>query len=123
MASVNSAATPVAMTLLRTWIDNNRAIKDPAAPRTTSSLALGNLNEQTARELSNLIISALLSDSPERTSVVFGRRSIDGPSSWYPGMSYGMIQQLKPILARHRKTCAGSNARPAFEDRRSREIL
>jgi len=96
--SGNSTATPVAMTLLRTWIDNNRAIKDPAAPRTTSSLALGNLNEQTARELSNLIISALLSDSPERTSVVFGRRSIDGPSSWYPGMSYGMIQQLKPIL-------------------------
>ncbi len=94
----NSAATPVAMTLLRTWIDNNRAIKDPAAPRTTSSLALGNLNEQTARELSNLIISALLSDSPEQTSVVFGRRFIDGPSSLYPGMSYGMIQQLKPIL-------------------------
>jgi hypothetical protein len=94
----NSSVTPIALTLLRTWIENNRAAKDPAAQRTTTSLTLSNLDEATARELCNLIINALLIDAPARTVVGFGRRFIDGPSTLYPGMISGMLQQLKPML-------------------------
>lgn len=94
----NSPATPIAMSLLRTWTENNRAAKDPATPRTTTSLSLSNLNEETARELSSLVINALLSDAPARTVGAFGRRFIDGPSSLYPGQMYGIFQQLKPML-------------------------
>jgi hypothetical protein len=94
----NSAAAPVAITLLRTWVENNRAAKDPAAPRTTSSLTLSSLNEETARELCNLIVSALLSEGPSRTVTGFGRRFIDGPHTFYPGMIYGMLEQLKPVM-------------------------
>lgn len=94
----NSSVTPIALTLLRTWIENNRVAKDPAAQRTTTSLTLSNLDEATARELCSLIINALLSDAPARTVVGFGRRFIDGPSTLYPGMIPGMLQQLKPML-------------------------
>jgi len=94
----NSAATPVAITLLRTWVENNRAAKDPAAPRTTSNLTLSNLNEETARELCNLIVSALLTEGPARTVTGFGRRFSDGPYSFHPGMIHGMLEQLKPVM-------------------------
>lgn len=94
----NSSATPIALTLLRTWIENDRASKDPAAPRTTRSLTLSNLDQATARELWNLIINALMNDAPARSVVGFGRRFIDGPSTLYPGMIQGMLQQLKPML-------------------------
>jgi hypothetical protein len=39
----NNAATQLAVNLLRTWVDNNRAAQDPSAPRTTSGLSLSNL--------------------------------------------------------------------------------
>jgi hypothetical protein len=94
----NSSATPIAMSLLRSWTENNRALKDPAAPRTTTTITLANLNEQTARELSNLIINAVMSDAPSATVVSFGRRSLGGRAYLYPGMVQGIIQQLKPIL-------------------------
>ena len=94
----NSAATPIAMTLLRTWIENNRAAQDPNASRTTASLALSNLNENTAREISNMIINALTSNVPSGTQYAYGRRSIDGPTIMYPGQLQGIFQQLKPIL-------------------------
>ena len=94
----NSSATPIALSLLRTWIEDNRTATDPSAPRTTSSLSLSNLDEETARELSNLLINALLSNAPPRTVVAFGRSFIDGPSTLYPGQIYGIFQQLKPIL-------------------------
>ena len=94
----NSAATTIAINLLSTWIENNRAAKDPAAPRTTANLSLSNLNEETAREISNMIINALLSNGPAKTVVANGRAFIDGPSTLYPGQVQGMFQQLKPIL-------------------------
>jgi hypothetical protein len=94
----NSSATPVAINLLRTWSENNRAIKEPAAPRTTNNLALSNLNEATARELSTMIFDALLSDAPTRVVTAYGRRYLDGPATLYPGMIQGMFQQIKPVL-------------------------
>ena len=94
----NSAATTIAINLLSTWIENNRTAKDPAAPRTTASLSLSNLNEETAREISNMIINALLSNGPAKTVVANGRAFIDGPSTLYPGQVQGMFQQLKPML-------------------------
>src|SRR5262249_55774432 len=45
----NNATTPIALTLLRTWVENNRASQDPTTSRTTASLALSNLNENAAR--------------------------------------------------------------------------
>ena len=94
----NSSATPIAFNLLRTWTENNRATKDPSAPRTTTTLSLSNLNEQTARELCDLIINAVLSDAPATSFVSVGRRAIMGRATFYPGMIQGMLQQLKPIL-------------------------
>lgn len=94
----NSAATNIALTLLRTWIENNRAAKEPAAQRTTANLSLSNLNEETAREISYMIINALLSNAPPRTVTAFGRMFIDGPSTLYPGQVHGIFQQLKPML-------------------------
>ena len=95
----NSTATPIAITLLRTWIENNRAIRDPAAPRTTANLSLSNLNEQTARELSTMIFDAMLSDAPPTgIAIASGRRSFYGGATLYPGMIHGMFEQLKPIM-------------------------
>jgi hypothetical protein len=94
----NSAATTLALNLLRAWSENKRALKDPDATRTITALTLSNLDDATARELSNLIIDALLSNEPARTVVAHGRSFIDGPSTLYPGQVYGMFQQLKPML-------------------------
>ena len=102
----NSAATPIALNLIRTWSENVRAANDPAAPRTTTSLLLSNLNEETARELTNLIADSLLSDGTVNTTTAFGRTFIDGPSSMYPGMIQGIVQQLKPILSDFEKLAA-----------------
>lgn len=95
----NSSATPVALSLLNTWIENNRAAKDPSAPRTTPNLSLSNFDEGTARELSNMIIDALLSNAPARTVSAYDRKlEFDGRSALYPGQIFGMLQQLKPML-------------------------
>ena len=94
----NSAATPIALTLLRTWIENNRATQDPTVSRTTANLTLSNLNENTARELSNMIINAITSSAPAGTQYPYGRQIIDGPISFYPGQLQGILQQLKPML-------------------------
>jgi len=94
----NNATTPIALTLLRTWVENNRASQDPTTSRTTASLALSNLNENAAREISNMIITALTSNAPARTQYAYGRRFIDGPSTLYPGQLQGIFQQVKPIL-------------------------
>jgi len=94
----NNATTPIALTLLRTWVDNNRAGQDPTASRTTAGLALSNLNENTAREISNMIINALTSNAPGGIQSAYGQRFVDGPISLYPGQLQGIFQQLKPIL-------------------------
>lgn len=94
----NSAATPIALNLLRTWVENNRAAQDPGMPRTTSSLALSNLNENMARELSNMIINAVTNNGPAKTAYPNIRGFIDGPSTLYAGQLPSIFQQLKPIL-------------------------
>lgn len=94
----NSPAAPIALNLLRVWVENNRATADPAYQRTVAALSLSNLNEQTARELGNLLINALLSDAPATTVGGFGRTISDGPSSLYIGQTYGIFQQMKPLL-------------------------
>ena len=94
----NSSATPIAVNLLRTWIENNRAATDPSAARTTSGLSLSNLDEETARELSNQLIKAMTSDAPAQTVVAYGRRFSSGPATLHPGQLYGIFQQIKPIL-------------------------
>jgi hypothetical protein len=94
----NNAATPIAVNLLRTWIENNRGEQDPGASRTTSNLSLSNLNENAAREISNMIINAFTSNAPAKTVQAYGRRFIDGPASFYPGQLLSIYQQIKPIL-------------------------
>ena len=94
----NNAATPIALNLLRTWIDNNRVAHDPDASRTTSNLSLSNLNENAAREISNMIINALTGNAPAKTLQTYGRRFIDGSTGFYPGQLLGIYQQIKPIL-------------------------
>src|SRR5262249_48887134 len=93
----NNAATPIALNLLRTWVENNRAAQDPSFSRTTTSLTLSNLNENTAREISNIVINAVTSTASARTVSAFGK-IIDGPSTLYAGQLQGIYQQLKPIL-------------------------
>ncbi|HYV06786.1 MAG TPA: hypothetical protein VFB82_19480, partial [Blastocatellia bacterium] len=58
--SRNTSAWYVAMTLLRTWSENNRIPN--GGQRTTSNISLANLNDQTARDLSDSIISAVMND-------------------------------------------------------------
>ena len=96
----NSAATPIAINLLRTWVEENRSKSDPSASRTTASLSLSNLNENTARELSNMIINAVTSNAPDKPAYpnIHGYGFVDGPSTLYPGQLQGIFQQLKPIL-------------------------
>jgi hypothetical protein len=94
----NSAATPIALNLLRTWVEENRAQHDSSLPRTTASLTLSNFNENTARELSNMIINAVTSNAPAKTAYPNIHGFIDGPSTFYPGQLQGIFQQLKPIL-------------------------
>ena len=95
----NSAATPIALNLIHTWSENVHAAHDPAAPRTTNSLSLANLNEQTARELTNLIVDALLSDGTVKTATAFGRTFVSGTSSMYSGLMQGIVHQLKPMMS------------------------
>ena len=94
----NNQATPIALNLLRTWVDNNHAAQDPSASRTTANLSLSNLNESTAREISNIILDALTSNASSNTIQPYGRRYIDGSGGFYPGQLIGIYQQIKPIL-------------------------
>ena len=88
----------IALMLLRTWIENNRPAQDgPGVQRNTANISLSNLDKQTARELSNLIISAALNDGPAGWG---GDRTIvdGGFFGSYPGQGGGFLQQLKPML-------------------------
>jgi len=88
-----------AMTLLRTWIENNRPTSGQPTLRTTGNLSLNSLNEQTARELSSLIINSLVSTAISSGSVI--GKVVDSPISGriYPGQMYGTLQQLKAMLS------------------------
>lgn len=97
-SSKSQAAPYIALTLLRSWIDNNRA-SDQSGERST--LSLPNLNVDTARELSSIVINEVLNSRSTNSGEQAGGLIIDGevrfPGS-YPGPLLGIIQQLKPIL-------------------------
>ena len=93
----NSSATNIALALLRGWNDN-RVLKNASAAQSTEGVSSPHLTDDAARELSNLIFNALLSNGSARTVVAYGRSFIDGPSTLYPGQAYGVFQQLKPML-------------------------
>src|SRR5713226_4983874 len=98
--SKSPASLNITMILLRTWIESNRAASDPEGQRTTVNLSLTNLDEQTARELSNILINAVLNDAPTSSGVAVGSMVIDLSRSFrpYTGQVIGILQQLKPML-------------------------
>ncbi len=73
----------IALTLVRTWIENKRST---AIPRTTTIISLPNFDEQTARELSSMVLNAALSNGPSDSSAY----------QLYSGMT-GTLQQLKAM--------------------------
>ena len=100
--SKSRASLSIAMILLRTWSESNRPASDQPVQRTTVNLSLTNLDEQTARELSNLILNAVLSNSPSLSAAGLGQMMvIDGGRSFgsYPGQLGGILPQLKPMLS------------------------
>ncbi len=98
--SKNPASYNISVMLLRTWIENNRRSPDQPVQRTTPNLSLSNLDEQTARELSNILINAVLNNPESSSSVAVGSLIIDGGRSFrsYPGQTAEILQQLKPLL-------------------------
>jgi hypothetical protein len=92
------ASLNAAMTLLRTWIENNRLASGQSTSRTTINLSLGNLNEQTARELSNLIINAALGSAPANIINAGTLISLNHSGGFYSGQAYGVLQQVRPML-------------------------
>lgn len=80
--SKGTSASSVALTLLRAWADNNRSASEQPAQRTTTEISLPGLNEQSARELSSLILTEVLGDS----------------AGVYPGQRYAILQQLKSLI-------------------------
>lgn len=98
--SKNPASLNIAAILLRTWIENNRSASNQPGQRTTANLSLSNLDEQYARELSNILINAVLNNPDGSSSVAVGSLVINGGRSFrsYPGQTAGILQQLKPLL-------------------------
>ncbi len=99
--SRSPASVNIATTLLRTWIESNRPASNQPGQRTTVNLSLSNLDEQTARELSTILIKAVLNNAPTSVGVVaVGSMVIDGGRTFrsYPGQMIGILQQLKPLL-------------------------
>lgn len=99
--SRSPASVNIATTLLRTWIESNRPASDQPGQRTTVNLSLSNLDEQTARELSTILIKAVLNNGPPSFGgVAVGSMVIDGGRTFrsYPGQMIGILQQLKPLL-------------------------
>lgn len=99
-SSRSQAAPYIALTLLRNWIDTNRAPSEPSEDRPASGPSLANLNVDTARELSGMIINEVLNSGSSDASNGFNTRIIDGGAYFnsYPGQLLGIIQQLKPML-------------------------
>lgn len=97
-SSKSQAAPYIALTLLRNWIDSNRAAPDQAAGQ-PSGQSLAGLNVNTARELSGIIINAILNDSSTAGGNA-GATVIDGGFDvyTYPGQLLGIIQQMKSML-------------------------
>jgi hypothetical protein len=97
--SKSPASLNIAMILLRTWIENNRAASGQEGKRITVNLSLANLDEQTARELSDLVVKAMLNTratSGAESSPVVTDEGV-GFFRPYSGQVVA-IQQLKPML-------------------------
>jgi hypothetical protein len=96
----SQAAPYIAMTLLRNWIDANRAAPDQSGERPASGLALTNLNADTARELSGMIINEVLNSGATGAGEGLVPLGFDGGGYYgsYPGQLLGIVQQLKPML-------------------------
>ena len=95
------ASWNIAGVLLRTWIESNRPASDQPGERSTVNLSLSNLDERTARELSNILINAALNNPETDSSVGMGSPVVDdGGRSFrsYSGQTFGILQQLKPLL-------------------------
>ncbi|MFY9557722.1 MAG: hypothetical protein WAV20_07445 [Blastocatellia bacterium] len=78
----------VGLTLLRTWFENNKSRLEPPAQRSLASLSLPNIDEETARELSNIILNRALDDGPNESALY----------RMYSGQITGVLQQLKVML-------------------------
>ncbi|SRR6266404_107432 len=108
-SSRSQAAPYIALTLLRNWIETNRAAPEQPLYRPTSGLSLANLNVDTARELSGMIINEVLNSGSSDASNGLNPRIIDGGAyfSSYPGQLPGIIQQLRPMLPDVEKLSSG----------------
>lgn len=84
----NPGASYVALTLVRTWIESNRPPSGEPTQRSTTDLQLANLDEQTARDLTGLLIKAAMG-GPQDNSI---------PPRFYPWQFSGILQQLKPLM-------------------------
>src|SRR5262249_10796867 len=91
----DNAAAPIAVNLLRIWSDNNKVAANPSATRTTIQINVANLNDQTARELTTMVVNALVKEP--LSLLPSATRTIDGPG-FYPGQLAGLIPMLKPML-------------------------
>jgi hypothetical protein len=91
----NNAETPIAVNLLRIWSDNNKVAANPSATRTSIQINVPNLNDQTARELTTMVVNALLREPLSK--LPSASRTIDGPD-FFPGQLAGLIPMLKPML-------------------------
>jgi hypothetical protein len=98
--SKSPASLNITMILLRTWIENNRAASGQEGKRITVNLSLANLDEQTARELSDLVVKAMLNTRATSGAELSPMVSDDGVGSFgrYPGQVIAILQQLKPML-------------------------
>jgi len=96
--SSNSSASSVATTLVRSWFDNKSASAATTTNR-TPPIELSGLNEATARELVGKLLTTVLGDQ----------------SRIYPGQSYAILEQMKPILPALEKMAP--NQFPALQQR------
>ena len=99
------ASSYTALTLIRTWIENNRPPSNPPAQRTTSQLSLPNFDEVTARELINIVLSATSSNGPT-----------DSPDQLSVGQLTGTLQQLKTMLPDIERLVPNRIAAPEKQD-------
>jgi hypothetical protein len=99
-SSKSQAAPYIALTLLRNWVETNRAAADQSGERSNPSLSLTNLNVDTARELCGMIINEVLNSGSTEAGEGLTAIVIDGPRYYgsNPGQLMGIVQQLKPIL-------------------------
>lgn len=83
----NPTSWYVALTLFRTWSENNH-LPEQGRQRTTFNISLPNLNEQAARGLSSSIIGAVIDNGPGGSPQLYA----------FSGHNSGNLQQIKALL-------------------------